>query len=77
MTDLEKQINSDRKAEYNKEPVHYCTNCLSLKIVREDDFDYCDECGSVEIAQASIEDWDKMYKEKYNKSYYDNSKTNI
>jgi hypothetical protein len=30
-----------------------------------EDSDYCDECGSTEIEQASIEDWQEMYKNKY------------
>ena len=63
--------NSKHKEEqpnYNQEPVFFCKNCLSLKIrnvVGIEDSDYCDECGSTEIEQASIEDWQEMYKSKY------------
>jgi hypothetical protein len=31
--------------------------------------DCCDECGSTDIRQASIEEWEKLYREKYNKSF--------
>lgn len=68
MTDIEKQEETKVKTDYNKEPVYYCIHCLSLKIMKEEDFDYCDECGSTDIAQTSIENWEKLYKEKYSSS---------
>ena len=37
------------KEEYNKEPVFYCADCLSLAIMGVtgvDDASYCDKCGS-------------------------------
>ena len=63
--------------EYNKEPVFYCTKCLSLKIRSVPymtDSDYCDECGSTHVEQTQIEDWEQMYENRYgckflNKSY--------
>ena len=58
----------EKQPDYNQEPVFFCKNCLSLKIrngVGLEDSDYCDECGSTEIGQASIEDWQEMYKSKY------------
>lgn len=60
---------------YNEEPVYYCENCLSLKIMRindHDDYCFCDECGSSSIETANIVDWENMYKNKYNKSYLKN-----
>lgn len=53
---------------YNDEPVFYCKHCLSLKvrhIASMKDSEYCDECGSTDIQQASIEDWENLYKSKY------------
>ena len=49
--------------DYNKVPVLYCKHCLSLKIrniPRMRDSDYCDECGSTDIGECSIEEW-KLY----------------
>lgn len=60
----DKQINS----AYNDEEVFYCKHCLSLKIRSADQQDYCDDCGSADIESASIFDWEKLYKEKYNKT---------
>lgn len=59
---------SNTKQQYNEEPVFYCNHCLSLKVrhvVGMEDSEYCDECGSTDIAQASIEEWEKLYEKKY------------
>lgn len=63
---------SDRplKEEYDLEPVYYCKNCLSLSIrTLNDVIDYCDSCGSTEIAQTDIHTWEDMYNRKYGKSF--------
>lgn len=60
---IEKQHN-----EYNAEPVLYCKHCLSLKIrniPNMEDSDYCDKCGSTDIEECSIEEWETLYKDKY------------
>ena len=57
-----------QKEDYNNEPVYYCRRCLSLKIRDVESIEnseYCDDCGSTDIGRTSIEDWDKMYVEKY------------
>ena len=60
----------DQVIDYNEEPVHYCTECLSLRIrPYEDGVDYCDECGSTEVSQSHITDWEKKYEERYKESY--------
>lgn len=62
------------KNSYNDEPVHYCANCLSLKIstvLVDDDLDYCEECGATDIKQTSIEDWEQLYKERYGMYFLD------
>lgn len=59
---------NNSKQEYNEEPVFYCKNCLSLKIKTvqvDSNLDYCDECGSTDIAQTSIEEWRNIYKNRY------------
>lgn len=59
---------NNSKQEYNEEPVFYCRNCLSLKIKTvqvDSNLDYCDECGSTDIAQTNIEEWRNTYKTRY------------
>lgn len=55
--------------EYNAEPVVYCAECLSLRILTVDGIDYCDKCGSTCTKEANIFDWEKMYAAKYAGSY--------
>ena len=64
-----KQLQNDI---YNKEPVFYCKSCLSLKIrfiQSMQDSDYCDECGSTDIEQCSIEKKKKKYIKMYGHPY--------
>lgn len=60
----ESQLNSP----YNVDDVFYCKHCLSLKIRSAEEQDYCDKCGSTDIAQTSIFEWENIYKEKYNEN---------
>lgn len=63
------------KEDYNDDPVFFCKSCLSLKIKTVaigSDLDYCDECGSTDIEQTHIEDWSKMYRERYGFNYINN-----
>lgn len=58
--------------EYNKEPIYYCSKCLSLKIKgigKTNDFDYCDECGSTSIEKTNIEEWEKLYVQRHGHKY--------
>ena len=57
------------KEDYNTEPVVYCKNCLSLKIMVLDNMDYCDECGCTDTDSTDIESWREMYKKKYGKPF--------
>lgn len=64
----------NQHSDYNKVPVFYCKKCLSLKIRNipsMEDSDYCDECGSTDIAESSIEDWEELYKSKHGHKYLD------
>lgn len=64
------------KEEYNKIPVHYCTDCLSLavmKVTGMEDACYCDKCGCTDIAEASIEEWEALYKKKHGFTFLNNS----
>ena len=55
--------------DYNDEPVHYCKNCLSLRVKIVGGFDFCDECGSTNIETTHIDNWDKLYQERYGESF--------
>lgn len=58
--------------EYNKIPVYYCRDCLSLRIKATlDQLNYCDECGSADIDTTMIDDWVTLYEAKYNYKYLD------
>ena len=64
--------NTNQKQQYNDEPVFYCKQCLSLKIrnvPNMEDSDYCDDCGSTDIASMHVSEWEKLYKNKYGHSF--------
>ena len=67
------EIKADLQSKYNNEPVFYCKHCLSLKIrdAGLPDLLYCDDCGSADVLSTSIEEWEKMYKEKYGFKFLD------
>lgn len=57
-------------SDYNEEAVFYCADCLSLRIMATPwGTDCCDECGGTDIKQASIEEWEELYREKYHKNF--------
>ena len=56
------------KESYDDDPVYYCKRCLSLCICQMPfvkNQDYCEDCGAVDIGTTSIEEWQKLYKNKY------------
>lgn len=58
----ESQLNSP----YNDDNVFYCKHCMSLKIRSAEEQDYCDICGSTDIEQTSIFEWEEIYKNRNN-----------
>ena len=62
-------MNKLSKEDYNNEPVYYCSECLSLRVRDIDGTDYCDKCGSTNIGQAHIREWEHMYAKKYAGNY--------
>lgn len=61
------------KEEYNNIPVFFCKKCLSLRIMTiEGETDFCDNCGSTDIDEIHIEQWETKYKSKYNKPFIKN-----
>lgn len=63
--------NQNKKEQYNSIPVFYCKRCLSLRIMKIDEECYCDKCGSIEVDEAPISAWEKMYELKYDKKFFD------
>lgn len=64
-----------KKSDYNNQPVYYCPRCLSLRIMGVpgmEGLDYCDDCGSTQIEQSNIEDWQKKYRGRYGFDYLNN-----
>lgn len=61
----------DNIQDYNDEPVTFCARCYSLKIKYEEtiDADYCTECGSLNTMTAPIEEWERLYADRYGKKY--------
>lgn len=62
----------EEKQNYNEDPVFYCKSCLSLKIrsvPNMEDSEFCDECSSTDVGQCSIEEWEKLYIERYGHRY--------
>lgn len=59
------------KEEYNNEPIHYCTSCLSIKIVELDDIKIgvCTECGNTHFKECHIDEWNKLYVKEYGGSF--------
>jgi len=61
-------------SKYNEEPVYYCADCLSLKIVEEQGVTFCAECGSGQCNCDYIDVWRKKYREMYGFDYLDKRK---
>lgn len=60
----------EEKIDYNAIPVFYCKHCLSLFIVTDGNMDFCKNCGSTEIGEASLEEYDKLYEERFGEKYF-------
>lgn len=62
---------------YEEEPVYYCKRCLSLKVRQMPmvaNQYYCEDCGTVDIAEGSFEEWDELYVERYGHHYLEKEK---
>ena len=64
----------NRKNKYDDEPIHFCTNCLSVKIKEIGDntnFYACLDCGCTDIEEDDLDEWVRLYTEKYGKPFLD------
>lgn len=59
----------------DEEPVVYCAECYSLKIVHEDaiDSDCCADCGCTTVQEAPFEVWENLYEQRYGKKFAEKS----
>ena len=76
MSNLPIKTEKSPKEEYNDIPVHYCTECLSLAVMRVtgmEDACYCDKCGSTDIAKSNIKEWEALYEKRHGFTYLNNS----
>lgn len=66
------------KVNYDEELVVFCKRCYSLSIIHEEAIgeDCCKDCGCSDIATTTIEEWEKLYKNRYGHSFI-NDKGNI
>ena len=63
--------NQVKQDDYDSEPVRYCARCYSLKVKYEEalDAECCAECGSTDIQESLIEDWEKKYVRRYGRKF--------
>lgn len=67
-------MNNLSKDEYNKEPVFYCRHCLTLNVRHIHTIansEYCDECGSTDIGECTITEWENLYSDKFGHKFLD------
>lgn len=75
---MDDKVDLAKIESFNSEPVYYCKNCLSLRIMDlNDKISFCDRCGSTEIGMCHIEEWEKLYKKKYGREYIKQKKLDI
>lgn len=71
-----------KKDDYNNVPVKYCKKCLDLKILLfssgkkiSNDIEYCGNCGSTEIDECHIDNFNKKHIELYGEDYLTRNKS--
>lgn len=57
--------------DYDDEAVWYCKDCLRLTIV-DGEVPYCSYCGSVDIGEVGIREWEEMWRERYGEWFLTN-----
>lgn len=65
---------SKTKKIKDEDEVYFCSSCLSLAIIIDNGVEYCKKCGCAIINKATIEEWEKLCKEKYPKQYIPHSR---
>jgi ribosomal protein L37AE/L43A len=63
---------SANKEEFNKIPIHFCENCLSIKILRiSPNINLCLDCNSTDIGSTDFRCWEIAYELEYNVKFID------
>lgn len=59
------------KEEYNKELIHFCSDCLSPAIIWDEleEIYVCKDCGGINQSKASLETWEDKFDSYYGNSY--------
>lgn len=63
--------------KYDNEPIHYCENCLSIKIKEignNTNYYACLDCGCTDLEEDDMDEWVKLYTERYGKAFLDLNK---
>jgi hypothetical protein len=62
--------------EMESDTVDFCSRCYSLKIKYEDSIgmDCCGDCGCTDFRTASFDEWEKLYKERYDHKYVEGTR---
>jgi hypothetical protein len=55
--------------KYNSDPVEYCKHCLSLAVVEESEYVYCNNCGRDDILERPLSIWERAFAAKYGQPY--------
>lgn len=63
-------VDKNPNNEYNKEKVYYCKHCLSLAVIDAGYCDYCNYCGSTDIEEATLEEYDNIYFKRFGKKFF-------
>lgn len=50
----------------------YCRTCLSFAVVEECGIDYCEDCGSTDIGEMDVVEWEKAYIKRYGHKWKEN-----
>ena len=61
---------SEEEEAYKTQKMFYCKSCLSLHIIEGKIVDYCDKCGSADLGEATLEEYDILYEKKYKKKFF-------
>lgn len=59
----------------DEDNILYCKTCLSFAVVNEDGIDYCEECGSTDIGEMDITEWENAYIKRYGHKYKENKQS--
>lgn len=62
----------EEEEAYKNQKMVYCRSCLSLHIKIGRIVDYCENCGSADLGEATLEEYDLLYEKKYRKKFFKN-----